>query len=85
MAKFILFLAVYLSRNLIGPEGYLEAFANIYAAFALKIKAVDDGEDADARTEDCPGIEAAVRGMTFIELAVSASASDIKWHAFPRR
>lgn len=66
------------------PEGYLEAFANIYAAFALKVGNRDDGGSVDARAADCPGIDAAVRGMTFIELAVHASASDVKWHAFPK-
>jgi len=64
------------------PEGYLEAFANIYQAFAAQIRAFEAGENVAARGADCPGIEAAVRGMTFIELAVAASASDIKWHPF---
>ena len=40
------------------------------------------GERPDARAVDCPGIDEAIRGMTFIELAVAASASDIKWHTF---
>ena len=65
------------------PEGYLEAFANIYMAFAGQIRARDSGTPPAARAVDYPGIEQAVRGMTFIELAVAASASDIKWHTFP--
>jgi predicted dehydrogenase len=65
------------------PEGYLEAFANIYMAFAGQIRARNAGETADARSRDCPGIEEAIRGMTFIELAVRASASEQKWHTFP--
>ena len=64
------------------PEGYLEAFANLYLAFAGQVRAREAGEEADARSRDCPGIEAAVRGMAFIELAVAAGASDTKWHAF---
>ncbi len=64
------------------PEGYLEAFANLYLAFAGQIRAHDAGEAPDARAADCPGIEEAIRGMTFIELAVSSSASDVKWHSF---
>lgn len=64
------------------PEGYLEAFANIYMAFAGQIRAREMGQAPDARSADCPGIEQAVRGMRFIELAVVASASDIKWHPF---
>lgn len=66
------------------PEGYLEAFANLYMAFAGQVRAREAGESPDERAVDCPGIEAAIRGMTFIELAVAASASDIKWHPFPQ-
>jgi len=66
------------------PEGYLEAFANLYMAFAGQIRARESGEEPDERAVDCPGIEEAVRGMTFIELAVTASASDVKWHLFPQ-
>ena len=65
------------------PEGYIEAFANIYMAFIGQVRAAHEGKAADARAADCPGIEAAVRGMTFIELVVAASDSDQKWHAFP--
>lgn len=64
------------------PEGYLEAFANIYRAFAGQIRAREEGQPVSARAADCPGIEAAIRGMAFIELAVAASASEIKWHTF---
>ncbi len=64
------------------PEGYIEAFANIYSAFAGQIRARESGHPPTARAADCPGIAEAIRGMTFIELAVAASASDIKWHAF---
>ena len=65
------------------PEGYLEAFANLYMAFAGQIRACEAGQLVDDRSADCPGINEAVRGMTFIELAVAASASDVKWHDFP--
>jgi len=64
------------------PEGYLEAFANIYRAFAGQIRARETARPVDARAADCPGIDAAIRGMAFIELAVAASASETKWHAF---
>ena len=65
------------------PEGYIEAFANVYMAFIGQIRAAQAGKAPDARAADCPGIAAAVRGMTFIELVVAASDSDQKWHAFP--
>ncbi len=64
------------------PEGYIEAFANLYRSFAQQIQATESGGSPDAVALDCPGIEEAVRGMQFIELAVAASASDVKWHRF---
>jgi len=64
------------------PEGYLEAFANIYQNFVAQIRAHNEGEKSDNLTFDVPGIEAAVRGMAFIENVVSASQSETKWHAF---
>jgi len=64
------------------PEGYLEAFANIYLAFAGQVRARETGQPVAARYTDFPGMEAAIRGMQFIELAVAASASDTKWHHF---
>lgn len=67
------------------PEGYLEAFANIYAAFSGQVRARANDQKFDRRAADCPGIDDAVRGMTFIELAVTASTSNIKWHAFQQR
>ena len=62
------------------PEGYLEAFANIYCAFAGQVQAASEGAPVSARSLDCPGIESAIRGMDFIATAVTASASDVKWH-----
>jgi predicted dehydrogenase len=71
------------SRTPMGhPEGYLEAFANLYMAFAGQIRASENDEVLSARSADCPGIEEAIRGMAFIEVVVAASASDVKWHPF---
>jgi predicted dehydrogenase len=64
------------------PEGYLEAFANIYQNFVAQIRAHNNGEQSDNATFDVPGIEEAVRGMAFIENVVMASQSDLKWHPF---
>ena len=63
------------------PEGYLEAFANLYRAFAGQVRAHAQGDLPSEADADVPGIEAAVRGMHFIELAVKAGASEQKWHA----
>jgi len=65
------------------PEGYLEAFANLYVAFAEQVRAREEGREPAESAIDLPGIDAAVRGMTFIELAVAASASGVKWQPFP--
>ena len=64
------------------PEGYLEAFANIYANFVLQIKAKKAQLPCDNRHFDLPGIEEAVRGMAFIENVVKASVSEEKWWPF---
>ena len=63
------------------PEGYIEAFANQYRSFARQV-AAHGAATAAAASEPVPGIEAALRGMQFIEAAVAASSSDRKWHAF---
>lgn len=56
------------------PEGYLEAFANLYRDFARKIR----GEESPL----LPGIDDAMRGMTLIDLAVKASREERGWVDF---
>jgi predicted dehydrogenase len=65
------------------PEGYLEAFANLYRNFAAQVRAHLNGATQRGAALQVPGIDAALRGMAFIETAVAASASERKWHAFP--
>ena len=62
------------------PEGYLEAFANIYRNFAEQIHAFKQGDNATNSAFDVPGINEAVRGMAFIEHVVASSKQDTKWH-----
>lgn len=64
------------------PEGYLEAFANIYRNFALTLGAIQKGEVPTAAMLDFPKVEDGVRGMAFIENVVASSASDQKWFDF---
>lgn len=63
------------------PEGYLEAFANLYRQFAEQV----DKQRQQQTTDSCPlpGIDEALRGMAFIETVVAASASTQKWHKVP--
>ena len=65
------------------PEGYIEAFANLYRVFSEQVRARVNGSEYAVDGAGVPGIEAALRGMAFIETAVAASASSQKWHAFP--
>jgi predicted dehydrogenase len=64
------------------PEGYLEAFANLYHNFALCIKAEIEGTQASPEAQDYPGIEEGVRGMAFIENVIASGKSNIKWTKF---
>lgn len=61
------------------PEGYLEAFANVYRNFANHIRAVADGTPEDAIMTDYPRIEDGIRGMAFIEAVVASSAQNAAW------
>ena len=63
------------------PEGYLEAFANIYKNFANAIRArVENRKLAkDDPANDYPKVGDAVRGMAFIEAVVKSSAKNAKW------
>jgi len=56
------------------PEGYLEAFANLYRDFADLIQ----GGAAPL----LPGIDAGIRSMAFIEAAVAASRNCAGWIKF---
>ncbi len=64
------------------PEGYLEAFANIYRNFALTVSAKIHGTEPTEAMLDFPRVEDGVRGMTFIETVVESSGSDQKWFDF---
>jgi predicted dehydrogenase len=64
------------------PEGYLEAFANLYMDFAKQIRAFKDPEATAILDSQAPGIDEAIRGMAFIENCVAASRSELKWVDF---
>ena len=61
------------------PEGYLEAFANIYGNFAKAIRNHKKGKLIDSNVYDFPSTEDGVRGMGFIEAAIHSSKSGQKW------
>lgn len=64
------------------PEGYLEAFANIYRNVALCVRSRLNGETPDPVYEDFPTVDDGIRGMRFIEKVVASSNSDQKWTKF---
>jgi hypothetical protein len=61
------------------PEGYLEAFANIYRNFAKCVQARLEGKDVDPVYNDFPTVEDGVRGMNFIYKVIESGNSDQKW------
>ncbi|MBN8668092.1 MAG: Gfo/Idh/MocA family oxidoreductase [Chitinophagales bacterium] len=61
------------------PEGYLEAFANIYKNFAATLACRLSGENPTPEMLDYPRVEEGIRGMAFIDNVVASAASEMKW------
>jgi predicted dehydrogenase len=63
------------------PEGYLEAFANIYRNFAGHIRARLEKKKIakDDPILDYPKIEDGIRGMAFIDAVVASSKANAAW------
>ncbi len=62
------------------PEGYLEAFANIYRNVAKCIQARLEGKIVDKIYQDYPTVDDGIRGMHFIDKVVeSGNNGDQKW------
>jgi predicted dehydrogenase len=60
------------------PDGFIEAFANLYLESFRGIRALMAGSPLPEDL-DVPGIEAGIVGMQFIETVVASGASDRKW------
>lgn len=65
------------------PEGFIEAFANVYLAATGAIADRLEGKSAPAEGYDFPDIDDGVAGMAFIETAVKSSAAGGVWEKFP--
>jgi predicted dehydrogenase len=61
------------------PEGFIEAFANIYGGVAADIRARLAGIAADPRAADYPRVEDGARGVRFIQRTVASAKSEAKW------
>lgn len=64
------------------PEGFIEAFGNIYKNFALALGSRMSGEDPKSEYLDFPTVDDGVRGMAFIDTVVKSNESDKKWTEF---
>lgn len=61
------------------PEGYLEAFANIYRNFAMHLRAHSEGKEHNMEVYDYPGIEDGVHGMSLVDAVVESTEKGNVW------
>ena len=59
------------------PEGYLEAFANVYKNFAIHLNARLANQDIEI--PDYPTVSDGIRGVKFIHAAVESDKNNSKW------
>ena len=65
------------------PEGFIEAFANIYRGAATAIADAIEGRKAPKDGYDFPNIDDGVAGMAFVETVVKSGRAGAKWTKFP--
>jgi predicted dehydrogenase len=58
------------------PEGYLEAFANLYRGFIADVRRVEHGQ---APARDYPGVHEGLRGLRFVAQAVASARAGSLW------
>ncbi len=61
------------------PEGFIEAFANVYMSVAATIRARQEQVEMAGLPWDFPTVYDGARGVNFIEKTVESSQSDKKW------
>ena len=66
------------------PEGFIEAFANIYRSAAVAIADSIEGRKAPKSGYDFPTIDDGLAGMAFIETAVKSGKAGARWMKFPK-
>jgi predicted dehydrogenase len=64
------------------PEGYLEAFGNLYRNFVLTVRAKASGEEPKQEWLDYPSVHEGVRGMAFVDNVIESGKSEVKWKEF---
>jgi predicted dehydrogenase len=65
------------------PEGYLEAFAQLYADMAEQISAQLEGRPPDPASRLVPTVDDGVAGMRFISAALESSGRNAAWTSLP--
>ncbi|WP_291295413.1 Gfo/Idh/MocA family protein [Elioraea sp.] len=65
------------------PEGYIEAFAQLYRDIADQITARINGSAPDPATLLVPGVTDGARGVAFVTAAVASSGADGAWTQLP--
>ncbi|MEC5397347.1 Gfo/Idh/MocA family protein [Uliginosibacterium sp. H1] len=61
------------------PEGFHEAFANVYLGAAEAMRARSEGRALGELEGDYPTLADGARGVRFIELTVESAKSEVKW------
>jgi predicted dehydrogenase len=61
------------------PEGFLEAFANLYRNYANALRKRLAGEQPSEIEMDFPTVQDGVRGMAFIEACVASAKNNAAW------
>ena len=64
------------------PEGYFEAFANVYKAFTAALVKKKSGAALSPADLDFPGVEDGISGVRFIDRCVESSRKDSAWVEF---
>ncbi|HSD39038.1 MAG TPA: Gfo/Idh/MocA family oxidoreductase [Rhodocyclaceae bacterium] len=64
------------------PEGFHEAFANVYLGAGEAMRARNEGRPLTEQEGDYPTLADGARGVRFIELAVASANSEAKWTAW---
>ena len=66
------------------PEGYLEAFAQLYRDAAARIHAMDAGQPMPELTRGMPDVDDGVAGLKFMDAAMESSRQGSRWIAVAR-
>lgn len=64
------------------PEGYLEAFAQLYRDAAAQIHAIDAGVPAPALARAMPDVDDGVAGLRFMEAVMESHRQGSRWLQF---